>query len=56
MTIKKTEQEIKSEIEEIEKEQIKIGNKYRREIKELDKIRIALIDLLPTDEFEDLED
>jgi hypothetical protein len=67
----KTKKEILSEIEEIEKKQLKVGIEYRAKIKALDQMRIALIDtvgeecysasctdwrIVPVDEFEDMED
>jgi hypothetical protein len=55
----KTEQEIESEIEEIRK-QIEIERLIQDEsnarIKRLELRKVQLIDLLPDDEFEDLED
>jgi hypothetical protein len=55
----KTEQEIESEIEEIRK-QIEIERLIQDEsnarIKRLELRKVQLIDLLPEDEFEDLED
>ena len=52
----KTEQELESEIEEIEK-QIEIERiESDARIKRLELRKVQLIDLLPEDEFEDLED
>ena len=51
----KTEQEIETELEEIEREMEKVGDRYRAKMNNLHKARVDLIDLLPQDEFEDLE-
>jgi len=56
MDKEKTEQEIESEIEEIRK-QIEIERiESNARIESLELRKVQLIDLLPEDEFEDLED